>query len=79
MQVIVAGAGPGAVEFYTEKMKTAVAAADVVITSERLAEPMRELNDNVVVAGVMHLWSNVRFAENFVERCRNYGGGGKWK
>lgn len=27
----------------------------------------------------MHLWSNVRFAENFVERCRNYGGGGKWK
>jgi len=53
MQVIVAGAGPGAVEFYTEKMKTAVAAADVVITSERLAEPMRELNDNVVVAGVM--------------------------
>lgn len=27
----------------------------------------------------LHLWSNIRFAENFVEKCRNYGGGGKWK
>jgi cobyrinic acid a,c-diamide synthase len=27
----------------------------------------------------LHLWSNVRFAENFVEKCRSYGGGGQWR
>lgn len=27
----------------------------------------------------IHLWSNVRFAENFVEKCRRYGGDGPWK
>jgi precorrin-6Y C5,15-methyltransferase (decarboxylating) len=60
MRVIVAGAGPGAEEFYTGKMKAQAAAADVILTSERLAGPMKELNSNVVVAGVMETVDYIR-------------------
>ena len=43
MKVIVTGAGPGASDLYTDRMKEAVLSADLVLTAERLAEPLRQL------------------------------------
>lgn len=60
MRVIVAGAGPGAEELYTGKMKAAVSSADVVITSERLAEPMKKINGNVRVMGITDTLAFIR-------------------
>ncbi len=52
MKVIVAGAGPGATDLYTERMKKAVESADLVLTAKRLAEPLKALNRNVRILGV---------------------------
>lgn len=43
MKVIVTGAGPGALDLYTDRMKEAVLSADLILTAERLAEPLRQL------------------------------------
>ena len=40
MQVIVAGAGPGALAFYTEHTLAAIRSADLVLTAQRLAAPL---------------------------------------
>lgn len=53
MKVIVAGAGPGAADLYTERTKSAIANADIVLTSARLTEGIDQLNDRVEVMGVM--------------------------
>ena len=53
MKVIVAGAGPGAPELYTGQMKVAVQSADLVLTAERLFEPLSALTDKVRILGVM--------------------------
>lgn len=47
MNVTVVGAGPGSPELYTGKMKNAVSGADMVLTSERLADDLRPLNANI--------------------------------
>ncbi len=52
MKVIVAGAGPGALELYTEQMKKAVQTADLVLTAERLFASISALTDKVRIMGV---------------------------
>lgn len=52
MKVIVAGAGPGAPELYTEQMKKAVQTADLVLTAERLFASISALTDKVRIMGV---------------------------
>lgn len=58
MKVIAAGTGPGALECMTGQAVSAIREADLVLTSERLAESLKELNPNVQVMGVM---DTVRF------------------
>ncbi len=53
MQVIVAGAGPGAIDFYTEHTLAAIRSADLVLTAQRLAAPLSAVTDKVQVMGVM--------------------------
>lgn len=53
MRVIVAGAGPGALEDYTGRALSAIGEADVVLTSDRLSQTLEELNEDVRVLGVM--------------------------
>lgn len=56
MKVIAAGAGPGAAELYTERMKAVIQSADLVLTAERLAEPLGRIAgsaDKLQVMGVM--------------------------
>ncbi|WP_425757423.1 precorrin-6y C5,15-methyltransferase (decarboxylating) subunit CbiE [Ihubacter sp. rT4E-8] len=53
MQVIVAGAGPGALAFYTEHTLAAIRSADLVLTAQRLAAPLSAIAGNVKVMGVM--------------------------
>ena len=53
MKVIVAGAGPGAAELYTDKMIQAVRSADLVLTAGRLYDSLSALTDKVQVMGVM--------------------------
>lgn len=52
MKVIAAGGGPGALEFYTGAVLEAVKNADVVLTAQRLSEPLVALNKNVQVMGI---------------------------
>ncbi len=58
MKVIVAGAGPGSLSDYTGRVIEAVRKADLVLTADRLAEPLRQLNKDVRVLGIM---DTVRF------------------
>ncbi|MCI9475764.1 MAG: precorrin-6y C5,15-methyltransferase (decarboxylating) subunit CbiE [Emergencia sp.] len=53
MKVIVAGAGPGAADLYTDKMIQAVRSADLVLTAGRLYDSLSALTDKVQVMGVM--------------------------
>lgn len=53
MKAIVAGAGPGALSDYTGRAVNAVREADIVLTSDRLSESLKELNQDVRVLGVM--------------------------
>lgn len=53
MKVIVAGAGPGAPELFTDQMKKTVRSADLVLTAERLFEPLVSLTDKVKIMGVL--------------------------
>ena len=64
MKVIVAGAGPGAADLYTEKMIKAVKSADLVLTAERLYEPLLKLTDKVQVMGVMDTVSYINAHRN---------------
>ena len=58
MKVIVAGAGPGSLSDYTGRVIEAVRKADLVLTADRLAEPLRQLNKDERVLGIM---DTVRF------------------
>ena len=53
MKVIVVGAGPGALADFTGRATDAVKEADIVLTSDRLAQPLKQLNGNVRILGVM--------------------------
>lgn len=53
MKVIVAGAGPGSLSDLTGRALDAIGSADIVLTSDRLAQPLKQLNKNVLVLGVM--------------------------
>lgn len=53
MKVIVAGAGPGSLSDLTGRALDAIGSADIVLTSDRLAQPLKQLNENVLVLGVM--------------------------
>lgn len=53
MKVIVVGAGPGALADFTGRATDALKEADIVLTSDRLAQPLKQLNGNVRILGVM--------------------------
>ena len=65
MKVITVGAGPGALSDYTVRAIDAVKGADLVLTSDRLAEPVRQLNQKVKMLGVT---DTVRFINEHADQ-----------
>ena len=74
MKVTVIGAGPGASDLYTDRMKEAVLSADLVLTAERLAEPLRQLIagreqiQNQVVSASGAAWENRVLAGSLLQK-----------
>ena len=73
MKVIVAGAGPGAADLYTDKMIQAVRSADLVLTAGRLYDSLSALTDKVQVMGVMDTVSWERTYNHMCCSFRRYG------
>lgn len=53
MKLIVVGAGPGALEYYTEKALIAIETSDIILTSVRLTEGLEKFQKKVKVLGIM--------------------------
>lgn len=53
MKVIVAGAGVGSYNNFTKEFITSVKEAEVVLTSERLVDELKKINENTVSMGVL--------------------------